>query len=602
LPIFQLSRTGLSYTVVLGGNEAPPQSVYIMNPGSGTLNWSAQAGPSGCGDWLTFPGGAMGSASAGTPAQLQVAVDGTAVQSQAAGTYYCSVVVSAQDANSAQVAANSPETVTVVLNLLAAGTYISPFVQPAGYVFTGTAGSTVPAAQIAIVSPSQQPVTYSSAAVTGDGASWCTVSPNSGPVNEGAPVAIAADYTKLSANPAPYTCTVQLSFSDGSLQTVSLLAVVTSGAPADNAGRTDPRTAGHPDGQGCSPMPPVFLNPGAGFNATAYQATEMDIQVQDSCGNPIDTFVALFSEYTGGNGDPDGAFVGLTSTAPGLYKYQWTPTSMAQNVSQSGVTMIAAYVPSATNITPLSSELSGTVSLTPSPARIDAVTNAASYTTKMAVGTIVAIFGDSLADGAGGAGQVPLPTELQGTKVFVDNQQIPLFYASSTQINAQIPYTLSPNSPHQLIVVRDNTQANPQTFTLVQAEPAIFTTNAEGYGQGAITGPDNITLADAGNPVKVGDIVVIYCSGLGPVTPAVTAGDPTPASVPLPQVQPGLTVTIDNIPATDIKYAGLSPYFVGLYQVNVTVPAGVQPGNAVPVTITVGNLQSQPGVTLAVAP
>jgi uncharacterized protein (TIGR03437 family) len=422
-------------------------------------------------------------------------------------------------------------------------------------------------------------------------------------VNEGVPVGIAADYTKLTASATPYTCTVQLSFSDGSLQTVSLLAIVTSsGAPADNAGRIDPRAAGHPDAQGCSPMPPVFLNPGTGFNATAYQANEMDIQVQDSCGNPIDTFVVMFSEYTGGNGDPNADFVGLTSTAPGLYKYQWTPTNMPQNVSQSAVTLIAAYVPSATNITPLSSELSGTVSLTPSPARIASVTNAASYTNQMALGAIVAIFGDSLADGVAEAGQVPLPTELQGTKVFVDNLQIPLFYVSGTQINAQIPYTLSPNSPHQLIVVHDNTQANPQTFTLVQAEPAIFTTNAEGFGQGAIVGPDNITLADAANPVPVGKIVVIYCSGLGPVTPAVTAGDPTPASVPLPQVQPGLTVTIDNIPATDIKYAGLSPYFVGLYQVNVTVPAGVQPGNAVPVTITVGTLQSQPGVTLAVAP
>jgi uncharacterized protein (TIGR03437 family) len=48
------------------------------------------------------------------------------------------------------------------------------------------------------------------------------------------------------------------------------------------------------------------------------------------------------------------------------------------------------------------------------------------------------------------------------------------------------------------------------------------------------------------------------------------------------------------------QYAGLSPDLVGLYQVNVTVPDGVQAGDAVPVTITVGNLQSQPGVTMAV--
>ena len=49
-----------------------------------------------------------------------------------------------------------------------------------------------------------------------------------------------------------------------------------------------------------------------------------------------------------------------------------------------------------------------------------------------------------------------------------------------------------------------------------------------------------------------------------------------------------------NVQATDILYAGLSPDFVGVYQVNVKVPDGVQAGDAVPVTITVGNLQSQP--------
>ena len=78
------------------------------------------------------------------------------------------------------------------------------------------------------------------------------------------------------------------------------------------------------------------------------------------------------------------------------------------------------------------------------------------------------------------------------------------------------------------------------------------------------------------------------------------AGNPTPPNPPLPQVPAGLTVTIGNVQATDIQYAGLSPDLVGLYQVNVTVPDGVQAGDAVPVTITVGNLQSQPGVTMAV--
>lgn len=48
-----------------------------------------------------------------------------------------------------------------------------------------------------------------------------------------------------------------------------------------------------------------------------------------------------------------------------------------------------------------------------------------------------------------------------------------------------------------------------------------------------------------------------------------------------------------------MSYQGLSPGFAGLYQVNVQVPAGVQPGNAVPVTIAVSG-QTSPAATIAV--
>ncbi len=38
------------------------------------------------------------------------------------------------------------------------------------------------------------------------------------------------------------------------------------------------------------------------------------------------------------------------------------------------------------------------------------------------------------------------------------------------------------------------------------------------------------------------------------------------------------------------SYCGLAPGLVGLYQVNVTVPAGTPTGNAVPVSLSVGGV------------
>ena len=69
---------------------------------------------------------------------------------------------------------------------------------------------------------------------------------------------------------------------------------------------------------------------------------------------------------------------------------------------------------------------------------------------------------------------------------------------------------------------------------------------------------------------------------------------------PLPKVAAACSATIAGQPVT-VTYCGEAPDLTaGLLQVNLLVPQSVAPGNAVPVTITVGGVTSQPGVTLAV--
>jgi uncharacterized protein (TIGR03437 family) len=69
----------------------------------------------------------------------------------------------------------------------------------------------------------------------------------------------------------------------------------------------------------------------------------------------------------------------------------------------------------------------------------------------------------------------------------------------------------------------------------------------------------------------------------------------------LPHPVAPLSLTIGGVAATNIAYAGTAPDEVyGLLQINVTVPAGVTPGPAVPVVLTVGGVSSQAGLTMAV--
>jgi adhesin/invasin len=226
----------------------------------------------------------------------------------------------------------------------------------------------------------------------------------------------------------------------------------------------------------------------------------------------------------------------------------------------------------------------------------ESVLNSASFinTGTLAPGALISLFGSGLAT-VPNSGKTPLPTDLAGTEVTLGGQLLPLLYASDEQVNAQVPYGLSVNTLLQLQVKRGASLSVPQSLTVAQAQPAIFTADESGEGQGAIVNVRNL-LVDSTAPATAGDTVVIYCTGLGAVTPPVSAGVPAPAS-PLSQAT-GVSVTIGGV-AANASFAGLSPGFAGLYQVNVVVPTGVTQGSQVPVVLSVAG-QTSPPVTMAV--
>jgi uncharacterized protein (TIGR03437 family) len=97
-------------------------------------------------------------------------------------------------------------------------------------------------------------------------------------------------------------------------------------------------------------------------------------------------------------------------------------------------------------------------------------------------------------------------------------------------------------------------------------------------------------------PAQAGDVLVIYCAGLGVTNQPVADGAASPGSPPT-QTQAPVTVSIGGQNA-NVLFAGLTPTLVGLYQVNVVMPAGVTPGNAVPVLLTVAG-QTSPAAIIA---
>ncbi len=226
------------------------------------------------------------------------------------------------------------------------------------------------------------------------------------------------------------------------------------------------------------------------------------------------------------------------------------------------------------------------------------IVNGASYTaTGLAPGSLFSVFGNELASRAAPATGSPLPTSLEDATLRVNGVLAPLYYVSPNQVNAQVPWELAGQSQATLVVANGTEVADPQTVLLAPFGPGLFMFLATGtLGQGAIL--DTLArLVDGANPAREGSVLQIYATGLGAVTVPQTNGMPAPG---------GSTIATTTVPTVTIggrsaavSFSGLAPGFVGLYQVNVTVPAGVLPGRSVPVVLTIGGVSSNT-VTIAV--
>jgi len=236
---------------------------------------------------------------------------------------------------------------------------------------------------------------------------------------------------------------------------------------------------------------------------------------------------------------------------------------------------------------------------------VGGVVNNASYnlvSTSVAPGTIVAVFGSNLTDGTScvppscnpefEAGK--LKTTMSGAQITVNGLAVPIFYATPVQLGIQIPTDLPGTSASIRVTVGGQTSA-PRDISIDPFAPGIFTASQDGKGSGTITHSDG-SLVNAGNPARPGEVVIIYATGLGQVTPAVPTGA-LPRGTTTTLTKP--TVTIDNLPA-DVQFSGLAVCCVGLNQINAMVPVNVRMGNDVPMFLSIGGRQSNT-VTIAVA-
>lgn len=233
------------------------------------------------------------------------------------------------------------------------------------------------------------------------------------------------------------------------------------------------------------------------------------------------------------------------------------------------------------------------------------IVDSASYSNRPLVpGSIATITGTNLALLATASNKYPLPRVLGGTSVHVAFLDAPLTYVSPTSISFQVPWELTGQTAATVQVRVGEVSGTAQSMALTEFNPGIFSLDQTGKGQGYITiaNQDKTPAQPVGSsagarPAKRGEVVAIFCSGLGAV------GNPPPSGVPASNnpfapILATPSVTIGGQPA-QITFDALAPGLVGVYVVNARVPDGVADSDAVPVVVSIGGLDSNI-VTLAV--
>ncbi len=229
------------------------------------------------------------------------------------------------------------------------------------------------------------------------------------------------------------------------------------------------------------------------------------------------------------------------------------------------------------------------------------ILNAASFRKgAIAPGELLTIFGSNLGPPTlatyrlltGGL----LDTTIAGTRVLVDGVAAPMYYSLAGQISGFVPYAAGQKQCVDIQVSYNGQTSDPVRVAVAGAQPALFSRNFSGTGQGVIFNQDG-TINASSNPASRGTIIAMYLTGDGLTTPTGVdgkLGDLNPTKPALP-----VAVYLNGLPAELVYAGGVKDTAGGVFQVNARIPMQVPVSDAVSVMVNVGSGATPFGVTLA---
>jgi uncharacterized protein (TIGR03437 family) len=198
----------------------------------------------------------------------------------------------------------------------------------------------------------------------------------------------------------------------------------------------------------------------------------------------------------------------------------------------------------------------------------------AQFTSSVVPGEFLTLFGSGLSPKNDTSSS--FPTKLDGVQVLMNGVAVPIYYVQSGAISVLVPYGIT-GPIADIQVVNNNVTSNTVSVFIGATQPGIFSFVDS---NGTLTGiaqrfNDNYSLVTSANPAQPNDTLIVYATGLGAVTPTIPDGSIANGTYTAANT---INAYIGGIQAT-VGFAGLVPGNIGLYQINLTVPTGITPGN-----------------------
>lgn len=203
----------------------------------------------------------------------------------------------------------------------------------------------------------------------------------------------------------------------------------------------------------------------------------------------------------------------------------------------------------------------------------------------VAPGSIISIFGQSLAPVVEMGPVNPLSQSIAGTTVTVNQWILPLMFVSPQQINAQLPSSLTPGN--YTLEIQSAGQPNVSgTFTVARNAPGLFyqTINSVNYAMALHADGSLVTTA---SPATAGESISLLGTGFGPYQKTVLDGFFPPS--PPPAVNDSVSLSVGGVNPSSTSTA--APGFTGLDLTQFKVPTGL-PNGSVPILVTINGVES----------